>query len=72
MLGILIYELLVGVSPYHDNEKEILKDNILKAPLRIPKFISPEAKDIIIKACNYQYLVITEGSKEETGKYSGW
>ncbi|CAD8149198.1 unnamed protein product [Paramecium octaurelia] len=49
MLGILIYELLVGAPPYYDSEKEVLKENIRKAPLRIPKFLSQEAKDIIIK-----------------------
>lgn len=49
MLGILIYELLVGAPPYYDSEKEVLKENIKKAPLRIPKCLSVEAKDIIIK-----------------------
>ncbi|CAK64069.1 unnamed protein product (macronuclear) [Paramecium tetraurelia] len=49
MLGILIYELLVGAPPYYDSEKEVLKENIKKAPLRIPKSLSQEAKDIIIK-----------------------
>ncbi|CAD8066415.1 unnamed protein product [Paramecium sonneborni] len=49
MLGILIYELLVGAPPYYDSEKEILKENIKRAPLRIPKSLSQEAKDIIIK-----------------------
>ncbi|CAD8154308.1 unnamed protein product [Paramecium pentaurelia] len=49
MLGILIYELLVGAPPYYDSEKEVLKENIKKAPLRIPKCLSEEAKDIIVK-----------------------
>jgi hypothetical protein len=40
MLGIFIYELLVGAPPYYDAEKEVLKENIKKAPLRIPRFLS--------------------------------
>ncbi|CAD8161175.1 unnamed protein product [Paramecium octaurelia] len=49
MLGIFIYELLVGAPPYYDAEKEILKENIKRAPLRLPRHLSPEAKDIIIQ-----------------------
>lgn len=49
MLGIFIYELLVGAPPYYDAEKEILKENIKRAPLKLPRYLSPEAKDIIIK-----------------------
>lgn len=48
-LGVLIYELIVGFTPYFDKDKSILYENIRKAPLRIPKSISPEAKDIILK-----------------------
>ncbi|CAD8176403.1 unnamed protein product [Paramecium octaurelia] len=49
MLGIFIYELLVGAPPYYDAEKEILKENIKRAPLKIPRHLSQEAKDIIIQ-----------------------
>ncbi|CAD8075220.1 unnamed protein product [Paramecium sonneborni] len=49
MLGIFIYELLVGAPPYYDSEKEILKENIKRAPLKLPKYLSQEAKDIIIQ-----------------------
>lgn len=49
MLGIFIYELLVGAPPYYDAEKEVLKENIKRAPLKIPRFLSQEARDLIIK-----------------------
>ncbi|CAD8065389.1 unnamed protein product [Paramecium primaurelia] len=49
MLGIFIYELLVGAPPYYDAEKEILKENIKRAPLKLPRHLSQEAKDIIIQ-----------------------
>ena len=48
MLGIFIYELLVGAPPYYDAEKEILKENIKRAPLKLPRNLSQEAKDILI------------------------
>lgn len=49
LFGVMIYELLVGFPPYFDHEKEILFENIKSGPLKVPKFISEEAKDIIIK-----------------------
>lgn len=47
-LGVLIYEMLVGVAPYYDDQIEILYDNILRSTLRLPRSLSPEAKDLIV------------------------
>lgn len=49
MLGILIYELLTGYTTYHDTEPEIVKDNILRGPVKMPKFFSNEVQDLILK-----------------------
>lgn len=49
MLGILIYELLTGYTTYHDTEPEIVKDNILRGPVKMPKFFSNEVSDLILK-----------------------
>lgn len=49
MLGVLIYELLVGSPPYMDEEKEILKDLIRRGTYKIPKDMSSDAKDLIKK-----------------------
>ncbi|KAI0544580.1 kinase-like domain-containing protein [Xylaria curta] len=45
-LGVLIYEFLVGQPPFEDTP-EITKKRILKADMRIPAYVSPEAKDLI-------------------------
>lgn len=43
-LGVLTYELLVGIPPYYANDREMLFDNIRKGPLKIPRSLSTEAK----------------------------
>ncbi|CAD8086750.1 unnamed protein product [Paramecium primaurelia] len=47
LLGVVMYELLVGVPPYYDNEKEQLFHNIEYAVLKIPSYISPECRNLI-------------------------
>ena len=52
-MGVLLYEMLVGVPPYFDNEREVLFENIKRGPLKIPKSLSREAKDLIINVIKY-------------------
>ena len=50
-LGVIIYEMIVGIPPfYHENQKKLF-ENILNKEVRFPTTIkiSDEAKDIIIK-----------------------
>ncbi|CAD8173722.1 unnamed protein product [Paramecium octaurelia] len=47
LLGVVMYELLVGVPPYYDNEKDQLFHNIEHAVLKIPSYISPEGRNLI-------------------------
>lgn len=50
LLGVLLYEMLTGLTPYYADTKEQLYQNILKGPLRMPnRGISEEAKDLIVK-----------------------
>ena len=49
LLGVLLYEMLIGIPPYYNNNREVLFKNIVKAPLKIPGFLSEEAKDLIQK-----------------------
>jgi serine/threonine protein kinase len=46
-LGVLIYEMLIGITPFYHDDKETLFKNISSAELKIPKFLSEEAKDLI-------------------------
>ncbi|KAI1744001.1 kinase-like domain-containing protein [Xylaria scruposa] len=45
-LGVLIYEFLVGQPPF-EGTPQITKKRIMKADMRIPAYVSPEAKDLI-------------------------
>jgi len=42
-----MYELLVGSPPYYANDRETLYENIKRAPLKVPRTMSLEAKDLI-------------------------
>ena len=47
LLGVLFYEMLVGIPPYFTDRKEEIFRNIKDAELQIPSFISPKASDLI-------------------------
>lgn len=48
-LGVLIYELLYGTTPFRGSRRDETFDNIIKTPLRFPTkpAISEEARDLI-------------------------
>ncbi|CAD8152904.1 unnamed protein product [Paramecium pentaurelia] len=47
LVGVLLYEMIVGMPPYYNQDREMLFENIKKGVLRIPKNMSEEAKDLI-------------------------
>lgn len=47
-LGVLTYEFLVGAAPFEDSPVETQR-RIVKADMRVPEFVSPEAADLIRK-----------------------
>jgi serine/threonine protein kinase len=49
LLGVLLYELLVGMPPFYSTVKEKLFDNILQAKLIMPPGITPDCEDLIRK-----------------------
>lgn len=49
LLGVLFYEMLVGVPPYYSTSREKMFVNIQKAPLKIPNNLSSETKDLLEK-----------------------
>jgi serine/threonine protein kinase len=46
-LGALLFEMLTGMPPFYSRNRDRLFYKILKATLRIPKFFSPAAKDLM-------------------------
>ena len=52
LLGVLLYEMLVGIPPYYSNNKEQLYQNIQTGPLQLPKFLSNESRSLLIALLN--------------------
>eukprot|EP00128_Syssomonas_multiformis_P013295 Colp12_sorted_trinity150504_noHs@18367 len=46
-LGVLIYEMLVGITPFLADDQMVIYRNILTADVRYPSDMKPEAKNII-------------------------
>ena len=49
LLGVLLYEMIIGVTPFFSNSKEQIFYNIENEKLVIPDFVSKEASDLIRK-----------------------
>ena len=47
LLGVLFYEMLIGVTPYFALKKEDIFNNIENAELKIPDYISKEAAELL-------------------------
>jgi serine/threonine-protein kinase Psk1 len=48
-MGILIHELLTGSPPFIGPNNKIISDKIIKTKLKLPYYLSPDAKDLITK-----------------------
>ena len=49
LLGVLLYEMIIGVTPFFSNSKEQIFYNIENEKLVIPDYVSKEAADLIRK-----------------------
>lgn len=52
LVGVLLYEMIVGIPPYYDDDEDKLFENIKKGPLIVPEFMSSPARDFIFKLLN--------------------
>ena len=48
-VGVVLYEMLVGIPPYYNDNIKVLYQNIEKGKLKIPKYLSSEAKKCLLK-----------------------
>ena len=48
-LGAVLYEFCVGRPPFYQERIEDLYDNIQTGPLQLPKSMSPELKDLLMR-----------------------
>ncbi len=47
-IGVVLYEMLVGIPPYYNDNIQILYENISKGKLKIPPYLSKKAQNILL------------------------
>lgn len=57
-LGVLTYEFLVGEAPFEDTPV-MTQRRIARGEMAVPKFVSPEAKDLIERVIMTYSLIAT-------------
>jgi len=48
-VGVVLYEMMVGIPPFYNDNMKVLYENIEKGRLKLPKYLSNEAKKAITK-----------------------
>ncbi|CDW79366.1 protein kinase domain containing protein [Stylonychia lemnae] len=51
-IGVVLYEMLVGMPPYYNDNIKVLYQNIEKGKLKIPKYLTNEAKKFLLRILN--------------------
>jgi len=46
-LGVLIYEMLTGRTPFQASNRKVIHQNILNMKITFPNFISPDCKSLL-------------------------
>ena len=71
MLGVVLYEMLEGITPYYSSSKEKLFDNIQRGKLKFPKKFSESARHLISRLLERdQHQRLGALSSEQIKKHS--
>uniref|UniRef100_A0AAQ4PAZ2 protein kinase C n=1 Tax=Gasterosteus aculeatus aculeatus TaxID=481459 RepID=A0AAQ4PAZ2_GASAC len=67
-LGVLVYEMLVGESPFPGDDEEEVFDSIVNDEVRYPRFLSPEALSLIQKLLRKNPEMRLGGGEEDASE----
>jgi len=48
-IGVVLYEMLVGIPPFYNDNITVLYNNIKKGKLKIPKYLSKNSKNLLVR-----------------------
>jgi serum/glucocorticoid-regulated kinase 2 len=51
-VGVVLYEMLVGIPPFYNDNMDVLYKNINKGKLKLPQYLSNEARKLLTKILN--------------------
>jgi serum/glucocorticoid-regulated kinase 2 len=62
-LGILLYEMLVGLPPFYSENVSTMYDLIQSAPLRFPSFLKEETRSVLtgVRRCGLRWRPAKRG-----------
>ncbi|KAK9533043.1 hypothetical protein VZT92_010397 [Zoarces viviparus] len=67
-LGVLVYEMLVGESPFPGDDEEEVFDSIVNDDVRYPRFLSPESVSLIQKLLQKNPQMRLGGGEEDASE----
>ena len=70
-IGVVLYEMLVGMPPYYNDNIKVLYQNIEKGKLKMPKYLTTEAKKFLLVRQSPRFICCSlenplQGPQEET------
>lgn len=48
-VGVVLYEMMVGIPPFYNENMKVLYENIEKGKLTLPRYLSKEARKVVSK-----------------------
>ena len=51
-MGVVLYEMMVGIPPFYNDNMKVLYENIEKGKLTLPRYLSKEARNVVKRMLN--------------------